>query len=169
MSICPVCSNCALELFLYMLLNICIYSILYHKKRKKKKKKERFLIAYIVEIHIVYMLLTWVLSVLVHRDLGVDLDNVTGKNSSEEKKKKKKKKKSTTQEGEGKATVDQTVSAVGNKEVEEKQSEVKSSQVRTFANGLVIEELQMGKPDGKRASPGKQVSLCLILVVKCHI
>ena len=57
---------------------------------------------------------------------------------------KKKKKKSTTQEGEGKATVDQTVSAVGNKEVEEKQSEVKSSQVRTFANGLVIEELQLG-------------------------
>ena len=169
MSICPVCSNCALELFLYILLNICIYSILYHKKRKKKKKKERFLIAYIVEIHIVYMLLTWVLSVLVHRDLGVDLDNATGKNSSEDKKKKKKKKKSTTQEGEGKATVDQTVSAVGNKEVEEKQSEVKSSQVRTFANGLVIEELQMGKPDGKRASPGKQVSLCLILVVKCHI
>ena len=169
MSLCPVCSNCALELFLDILLNICIYSILYHKKRKKKKKKERFLIAYIVEIHIVYMLLTWVLSVLVHRDLGVDLDNVTGKNSSEEKKKKKKKKKSTTQEGEGKATVDHTVSAVGNKEVEEKQSEVKSSQVRTFANGLVIEELQMGKPDGKRASPGKQVSLCLLLVVKCHI
>ena len=169
MSLCPVCSNCALELFLYILLNICIYSVRYHKKRKKKIKKERFLIAYIVEIHIVYMLLTWVLSVLVHRDLGVDLDNVAGKNSSEEKKKKKKKKKSTTQEGEGKATVDQTVSAVGNKEVEEKQSEVKSSQVRTFANGLVIEELQMGKPDGKRASPGKQVSLCLILVVKCHI
>ena len=80
-------------------------------------------------------------------------------NSSEEKKKKKKKKKPTTQEGEGKATMDQTISAVGNKEEVEKQSE----------NRLVIEELQMGKPDGKRASPGKQVSLCLILEVKCHI
>ena len=55
--------------------------------------------------------------------------------------------------------MDQTISAVGNKEEVEKQSE----------NRLVIEELQMGKPDGKRASPGKQVSLCLILVVKCHI
>ena len=136
------------------------------QKKKKEKKEREISNCFIVEIHIVYMLLTWVLSVLVHRDLGVDLDNVTGKNSSEDKKKKKK---STTQEGEGKATVDQTVSAVGNKEVEEKQSEVKSSQVRTFANGLVIEELQMGKPDGKRASPGKQVSLCLIVVVKCHI
>ncbi|KAK9983149.1 hypothetical protein SO802_032674 [Lithocarpus litseifolius] len=101
------------------------------------------------------------------RDLGVDLDNVTGKNSSEEKKKKKKKK-STTQEGEGKATVYQTVSAVGNKEVEEKQSEVKSSQVRTFANGLVIEELQMGKPNGKRASPGKQVSVHYIGKLKSN-
>ncbi|MQL83957.1 hypothetical protein Taro_016458 [Colocasia esculenta] len=28
---------------------------------------------------------------------------------------------------------------------------------RTFANGLVIEELSMGQPDGKRASPGKTV------------
>ncbi|XP_030948462.1 peptidyl-prolyl cis-trans isomerase FKBP53-like isoform X1 [Quercus lobata] len=102
------------------------------------------------------------------KDLDVDMDNVTGKNSSEEKKKKKKKKKSTTQEGEGKATVDHTVSAVGNKEVEEKQSEVKSSQVRTFANGLVIEELQMGKPDGKRASPGKQVSVHYIGKLKSN-
>ena len=36
----------------------------------------------------------------MHRDLGVDLDNVTGKNSSEEKKKKKKKKKVKRQEKE---------------------------------------------------------------------
>jgi len=28
---------------------------------------------------------------------------------------------------------------------------------RTFANGLVIEELAMGKPDGKRATKGKQI------------
>ncbi|CAA6656280.1 unnamed protein product [Spirodela intermedia] len=28
---------------------------------------------------------------------------------------------------------------------------------RTFANGLIIEELSMGQPDGKRASPGKTV------------
>ena len=34
----------------------------------------------------------------------------------------------------------------------------KSLQVRTFPNGLVIEELAMGRPDGKRASPGKKVN-----------
>ena len=94
----------------------------------------------------------------MHRDPGVDLDLVPGENSLEEKKKKKKKKKKTTQESEG--GTNQTVAAMGNQEVEEKQSEVKSSQMRTYPNGLVIEELAMGKPDGKRASPGKQVTLC---------
>ncbi|XP_076919086.1 peptidyl-prolyl cis-trans isomerase FKBP53-like [Bidens hawaiensis] len=33
------------------------------------------------------------------------------------------------------------------------------SQVRTFPNGLVIEELQMGKPNGKQAAPGKKISM----------
>ncbi|XP_041008487.1 peptidyl-prolyl cis-trans isomerase FKBP53 [Juglans microcarpa x Juglans regia] len=87
-------------------------------------------------------------------DLDVDL--VPGKSSAEKKKKKKKKK---TQESEGKTNVDQTISAVGNQELDETQGKDKSSQVRTFSNGLVIEELAMGKPDGKRASPGKQVSV----------
>ncbi|XP_051142840.1 peptidyl-prolyl cis-trans isomerase FKBP53 isoform X2 [Andrographis paniculata] len=41
----------------------------------------------------------------------------------------------------------------------QKKEEAKSFQVRTFPNGLVIEELVMGKPDGKRASPGKKVSV----------
>lgn len=40
----------------------------------------------------------------------------------------------------------------------QEKKEAKSLQVRTFPNGLVIEELAMGKPDGKRASPGKKVS-----------
>ncbi|KAM0061754.1 putative peptidylprolyl isomerase [Helianthus debilis subsp. tardiflorus] len=34
-----------------------------------------------------------------------------------------------------------------------------SSQVRTFPNGLVIEEIQMGKPNGKRADNGKKISM----------
>ncbi|XP_059452794.1 peptidyl-prolyl cis-trans isomerase FKBP53 [Corylus avellana] len=94
------------------------------------------------------------------KDLDVDMDLVPGKNSSEEKKKKKKKKKKTTpQESEGGTNTNQTASAMRNQEIEEKESEAKSSQVRTFPNGLVIEELAMGKPDGKRASPGKQVSV----------
>lgn len=48
-----------------------------------------------------------------------------------------------------------------NESVLEKQEkgEAKSLQVRSFPNGLVIEELVMGKPDGKRASPGKKVKL----------
>lgn len=43
-------------------------------------------------------------------------------------------------------------------EVEEK-AEAKPFQVRSFPNGLVIEELSMGKPDGKKAAPGKKVTL----------
>lgn len=39
----------------------------------------------------------------------------------------------------------------------QEKEDAKSLQVRTFPNGLVIEELVMGKPDGKRASPGKKV------------
>ncbi|KAB1208168.1 Peptidyl-prolyl cis-trans isomerase FKBP53 [Morella rubra] len=91
------------------------------------------------------------------KGLEFDVDLVPGKDTVGEKKKKKKKKK--TQESEGPTNVDQTVSAGGNEEPEKKPSEAKSSQVRTFPNGLVIEELAMGKPDGKRSSPGKQVSV----------
>lgn len=75
-----------------------------------------------------------------------------------EKKKKKKKKKST-----GDVKKEQNITAVGDENrsiVEmEKKTEAKRSQVRTFGNGLVIEEVAMGKPDGKRASPGKKVIL----------
>ncbi|KAD4584146.1 hypothetical protein E3N88_21747 [Mikania micrantha] len=38
-------------------------------------------------------------------------------------------------------------------------TEAKPTQVRTFPNGLVIEEIQMGKPNGKRADPGKKISM----------
>ncbi|KAK1431575.1 hypothetical protein QVD17_08035 [Tagetes erecta] len=41
----------------------------------------------------------------------------------------------------------------------ESATEAKPTQVRTFPNGLVIEELQMGKPNGKRADPGKKISM----------
>ncbi|KAL8552592.1 hypothetical protein ACS0TY_001326 [Phlomoides rotata] len=79
---------------------------------------------------------------------------------SAKKERKKKKKKNKQQENaqtpnaEGKQT-DDTESVM---EKQEKR-EAKSLQVRTFPNGLVIEELAMGKPDGKRASPGKKVSV----------
>ncbi|CAN1180544.1 Peptidyl-prolyl cis-trans isomerase FKBP53 [Linum perenne] len=75
------------------------------------------------------------------------------------KKKKNKNKKATTD-----ADVDGTVATVPGTGNDAKSSLVsneksKPSKVRTFSNGLVIEELAMGKPDGKRASPGNQVSV----------
>ncbi|CAK7337093.1 unnamed protein product [Dovyalis caffra] len=97
------------------------------------------------------------------RGLDTDADSMPGEDSSDKKKKKKKKKKNKTQDS-GATTKDQAISAVGGEaksslESEDNQSTGKSSQVRTFPNGLVIEELAMGKPDGKRASPGSQVSM----------
>lgn len=83
------------------------------------------------------------LSIYVHRSQDIQ---------KEKKNKKKKKNKKGSQDNEGETKADQTVS-------EQKQTEGKSSKVRTFANGLVVEELAMGKPDGKRALPGKQVSI----------
>ncbi|XWS48351.1 hypothetical protein CRYUN_Cryun13aG0068500 [Craigia yunnanensis] len=91
--------------------------------------------------------------------LGSEADNVPGENRSE---KKKKKKKNTAQENQVGANA--SVSERGHEDIstlksEENQTAGKSSQVVTFPNGLVVEELAMGKPDGKRASRGKQVSV----------
>ncbi|RVX08367.1 hypothetical protein CK203_017606 [Vitis vinifera] len=91
------------------------------------------------------------------RSMDIVSDHDVDENHSE-KKKKKKKKKST-----GDVKKEQNITAVGDENrsiVEmEKKTEAKRSQVRTFGNGLVIEEVAMGKPDGKRASPGKKVIL----------
>ncbi|KAG6747417.1 hypothetical protein POTOM_049821 [Populus tomentosa] len=96
------------------------------------------------------------------RGLDTDAGSMPGEDSSDKKKKKKKKKKKT--QDSGTTTKEQAVSAVGGEaksllDSDDKQSTTKSSQARTFSNGLVIEELSMGKPDGKRASPGSQVSV----------
>ncbi|OIV94947.1 hypothetical protein TanjilG_22144 [Lupinus angustifolius] len=82
-----------------------------------------------------------------------------------EKKNKKKNKKKTTKESEEATTPNQIANTVENKDLSiseksgKKQTEDKPSQVRSFANGLVIEELSTGKPDGKSATPGKKVSV----------
>ena len=58
------------------------------------------------------------------------------------------------------------------KQQEKTPGEIKPSQVRTFPNGLIIEEIQMGKPAGKRADPGKKVSCdkqILYAHCKCHL
>ncbi|KAK6926357.1 FKBP-type peptidyl-prolyl cis-trans isomerase domain [Dillenia turbinata] len=79
---------------------------------------------------------------------------------SEKKKKKKKKKKTKTQDSEADATLSLNVTDKDRSSMEiEEKIESQASKTRTFPNGLVIEELAMGKPDGKRASPGKKVSV----------
>uniref|UniRef100_A0A2P2K3D1 peptidylprolyl isomerase n=1 Tax=Rhizophora mucronata TaxID=61149 RepID=A0A2P2K3D1_RHIMU len=98
-----------------------------------------------------------------HDTRGMDVDGVPGESSSDKKRKKKKNKKKIQDPGVGE-NKDGTATSVGNEtqsllEPVEKESAAKSSHIRTFANGLVIEELAMGKPDGKRASPGNRVSV----------
>lgn len=79
-------------------------------------------------------------------------------------KKNKKKKKKKNKETEGVATGSEIATTVENQKLstsEEKgkgQTEAKPSNVRTYANGLVIEDISMGKPDGKRAELGKKVN-----------
>ncbi|KAL7001641.1 peptidylprolyl isomerase [Sarracenia purpurea var. burkii] len=89
------------------------------------------------------------------KNLDIDADFIV-----DEKKNKKKKKKSKKKGSNGDIDVDKTVPNKNGstKEIEEK-SEAKPFQARSFSNGLVIEELTMGKPDGKKASPGKKVSV----------
>lgn len=79
----------------------------------------------------------------------------TANSTQQEAKKKKKKKKNKNQDVDLNANQE-----LSNLVEEEKKAE--SSKMRTFANGLTVEELAMGKPDGKRASPGcKVISLCV--------
>uniref|UniRef100_A0A7C8ZPW4 peptidylprolyl isomerase n=1 Tax=Opuntia streptacantha TaxID=393608 RepID=A0A7C8ZPW4_OPUST len=75
---------------------------------------------------------------------------------SEVKKKKKKKKKAKKENGDDIKTEDKKTSTADNVA---KQAKAKPAKARTFANGLVIEELEMGRPDGKRASRGSKVSV----------
>ncbi|XP_047176032.1 peptidyl-prolyl cis-trans isomerase FKBP53 isoform X1 [Vigna umbellata] len=102
-------------------------------------------------------------------DVSHAKDENEGKLSNNEvgaEKKNKKKRKKKTKELEGVAAADQITSSaekqnlpVASEKKGKKQTETKPSQVRTFPNGLVIEELLMGKPDGKRAAPGKKVGV----------
>ncbi|XAR71792.1 Peptidylprolyl isomerase [Bertholletia excelsa] len=87
-------------------------------------------------------------------NLSISTDSVA------EDKKKKKKKKNKKQGNEVDGTSDQTlVNKHGSAGEMDNKTESKPFQVRTFPNGLVVEELAMGKPDGKKASPGKKVSV----------
>ncbi|XP_058205232.1 peptidyl-prolyl cis-trans isomerase FKBP53 isoform X3 [Rhododendron vialii] len=83
------------------------------------------------------------------KDLDIDADS-----KAEEKKRKKKKSKKQSSNTDTDLSVPEKI--VSTKEDIEKETGSKPFQVRTFPNGLVIEELAMGKPDGKKASPGKK-------------
>ncbi|KAL7146473.1 hypothetical protein ABFS83_06G043300 [Erythranthe nasuta] len=80
---------------------------------------------------------------------------------SSEKKKNKKNKKKNKQEVDAPTpnTEDKQTGEKGSITEKQEKEEAKSLQVRTFPNGLMIEELAMGKPDGKRASQGKKVGV----------
>ncbi|XP_020110465.1 peptidyl-prolyl cis-trans isomerase FKBP53 [Ananas comosus] len=66
------------------------------------------------------------------------------------------KKKKTTKSKNHDKDLSNTQEPANQVEAEEKKQPLKA---RTFSNGLIIEELSMGKPDGKRASPGNKVSV----------
>ncbi|KAF6168819.1 hypothetical protein GIB67_042126 [Kingdonia uniflora] len=88
-------------------------------------------------------------------------DAVSDKDNSDVKKKKKNKKnkKSKTEEDSTDANTDEIKQKEAVVATEAKKSEVKPQQVREFSNGLIIEEIEMGKPDGQKASPGKKISV----------
>lgn len=54
--------------------------------------------------------------------------------------------------------VNKNISLLSVDKIEDKEVNDKSSQVQTLSNGLMIEVLEMGKPDGKVAAFGKKVS-----------
>ncbi|XP_045829995.1 peptidyl-prolyl cis-trans isomerase FKBP43-like isoform X4 [Trifolium pratense] len=88
-------------------------------------------------------------------------DNPDG-NQSEDKKVKKKKKKSKSQGSEA-VNSDLPVSVEPSTEMMKEDGnnmeDTKSSQVRTLSNGLVIQELETGKENGKIAALGKKISI----------
>ncbi|KAL3040026.1 hypothetical protein AAZX31_01G217000 [Glycine max] len=100
-------------------------------------------------------------------DVSHAKDEDGGKLSNNEvlvEKKIKKKNKKKTKESEGEAAANQITTTAEKQNLStekkgKKQTETKPSQVRTFPNGLIIEEVFMGKPDGKKAAPGKKVSV----------
>ncbi|EXB52651.1 Peptidyl-prolyl cis-trans isomerase FKBP53 [Morus notabilis] len=85
-------------------------------------------------------------------------------NKSEEKKVKKKKKKSKAQENGETVNTDTPPLPAEEKntssiDVESKKPDVNAAQVRTLQYGVVIEELEPGKPNGKVATSGKKISV----------
>lgn len=91
----------------------------------------------------------------MYRSIDNDGNNVSSESQPKKKKKNKKKKAKESEEQTKDASADKNGSASSPEQI---QGSSKSSQVRTYPNGLVVEEVAMGKPDGKKAAPGKKVT-----------
>lgn len=90
-------------------------------------------------------------------------DSVAEGHQSDKKLKKKKKKKTKSQED---CMVNMDLPVLQENEmnrqnvnVQDKSLQVKSTVIRTLSNGLTIEELAVGEPDGKLAAPGKKIKV----------
>ncbi|XP_015691988.1 peptidyl-prolyl cis-trans isomerase FKBP53 [Oryza brachyantha] len=90
-----------------------------------------------------------------------DAEEVTAQEASKKKKNKKKK----TQEknaSENQTPKTQEKNASGKQtptDLTESESKKQPLQTRTFGNGMIVQEIEIGKPDGKKAAPGKKVSV----------
>ncbi|GAB2294085.1 hypothetical protein Dimus_028302 [Dionaea muscipula] len=96
--------------------------------------------------------------------IGNDSHAVNGNASTGLKKKKKKERKNgKNQDVEGAENDGGNITSPSEKSTSNiegsKKSKARQSKVREYSNGLVIEELEMGKPDGNRASLGKKVKV----------
>ncbi|CAL9111216.1 unnamed protein product [Musa textilis] len=83
---------------------------------------------------------------------GVPDDNGLAQDAKKKKKKKKKTKKDKSHD-EDSTSKEESLNPL------EAERKAEPQKTRTFSNGLRIEELSMGKPDGKKASPGSRVSV----------
>ncbi|XP_020692440.1 peptidyl-prolyl cis-trans isomerase FKBP53 isoform X1 [Dendrobium catenatum] len=88
--------------------------------------------------------------------MTVDEPAATDVNVTKKKKKSKKKNKDSDIKHEALAKEKADLAVNGVDELKQGSQAIKT---RTFPNGLIVEEVSMGKPDGKKASPGKKVSV----------
>lgn len=98
------------------------------------------------------------------RSVDVDSNQVADGDLPGDKKSKKKKKKSKNRECKENINISEPLLPLegknrSSKVFEDKNVEAKPSQTKTLSNGLIIEELGSGNPDGKVAAPGKKVIL----------
>ncbi|OVA07684.1 Peptidyl-prolyl cis-trans isomerase [Macleaya cordata] len=95
----------------------------------------------------------------------VAADDVANEDHSEVKKKRKKREAREIDKNANREDEEKKVSTV---ETEDNKAEVNPLQVRTFSNGLVIEDIEYGKPDAEIASPGSKVSVNYIGKLKIN-